>query len=69
MQILKTLKHIPVPNRNELEDSKLETIVQKWCAATTLTTTTPGDKPTRSNSTDDNSNEASGKMVFVIKRK
>ena len=29
-QILKTLKHIPIPNKNELDDSKVVHVVSKW---------------------------------------
>ncbi|XP_065656166.1 histone-lysine N-methyltransferase SETD2 isoform X2 [Hydra vulgaris] len=30
VEILKTLKHIPIPNKNELDDSKVVHIVSKW---------------------------------------
>lgn len=33
VEILKTLKHLPIPNKNELDDSKLSTIVIKWASA------------------------------------
>ena len=27
---MKTLKHIPIPNKNELDDSKLLNVIMKW---------------------------------------
>ena len=65
---MKTLKHIPIPNKNELDDSKLESIVQKWSTTTKEPSSSPSgeDKSTtatgaRGNSTDDNnSNTPSG---------
>lgn len=59
IEILKTLKHIPIPNRNELDDSKLETVIQKW--ASSKGEENANKKSSRTSSTDDNnSNTASG---------
>lgn len=66
LKILKTLKHVPVPNRNELDDSKVESIVQKWSTtpvvvdAVKLNAPKP---PERHDSLDDNSNTPSGSDV------
>lgn len=63
------MKHIPIPNKNELDDSKLEAIVQKWSENTTTgapskeSPVSSDEKPATNhiNSTDDNnSNTASG---------
>lgn len=64
------MKHIPIPNKNELDDSKLEAVVQKW-SENTATGAPSKESPVSSdekpaaisqvNSTDDNnSNTASG---------
>ena len=54
------MKHIPIPNRNELDDSKLESVIQKW-SATTKQEDNANSKSSRTSSTDDNnSNTASG---------